>query len=206
MQALVSNAAYGTPQRTATGYDNKRMNMLLAVLEKRVGMKMFSKDVFLNFAGGFKVADPGLDLAVTAAVISSYYDRPIGEGICLAGEIGLSGEVRPAPRTEQRISEAARLGFRRIVVSGYLGRSIKKPKGIEIVTINSIDQLPRALFAEDRQNSRYLLKTCTRSPDDNSSGHYFWYFPQKGRVLRETDTAPVIQKRIQKSTKTKNTA
>ena len=111
-------------------------------------MKMFSKDVFLNFAGGFKVADPGLDLAVTAAVISSYYDRPIGEGICLAGEIGLSGEVRPAPRTEQRISEAARLGFRRIVVSGYLGRSIKKPKGIEIVTINSIDQLPRALFAE----------------------------------------------------------
>ena len=147
VQALVSNAAYGTPQRTATGYDNKRMNMLLAVLEKRVGMKMFSKDVFLNFAGGFKVADPGLDLAVTAAVISSYYDRPIGEGICLAGEIGLSGEVRPAPRTEQRISEAARLGFRRIVVSGYLGRSIKKPKGIEIVTINSIDQLPRALFA-----------------------------------------------------------
>ena len=88
VQALVSNAAYGTPQRTATGYDNKRMNMLLAVLEKRVGMKMFSKDVFLNFAGGFKVADPGLDLAVTAAVISSYYDRPIGEGICLAGEIG----------------------------------------------------------------------------------------------------------------------
>ena len=148
VQALVSNAAYGTPQRTATGYDNKRMNMLLAVLEKRVGMKMFSKDVFLNFAGGFKVADPGLDLAVVAAVISSYYDRPIGEGICLAGEIGLSGEVRPAPRTEQRISEAARLGFRRIVVSGYLGRSIKKPKGIEIVTINSIDQLPRALFAE----------------------------------------------------------
>lgn len=148
VQALVSNAAYGTPQRTATGYDNKRMNMLLAVLEKRVGMRMFSKDVFLNFAGGFKVADPGLDLAVTAAVISSYYDRPIGEGICLAGEIGLSGEVRPAPRTEQRISEAARLGFRRIVVSGYLGRSIKKPKGIEIVTINSIDQLPRALFAE----------------------------------------------------------
>ena len=148
VQALVSNAAYGTPQRTATGYDNKRMNMLLAVLEKRVGMKMFSKDVFLNFAGGFKVADPGLDLAVTAAVISSYYDRPIGEGICLAGEIGLSGEVRPAPRTEQRISEAARLGFRRIIVSGYLAKGGKRPKGIEIVTINSIDQLPRALFAE----------------------------------------------------------
>ena len=147
VQALVSGAAYGTPQRTTTGYDTKRMNMLLAVLEKRVGMKMFQKDVFLNFAGGFKVADPGLDLAVVAAVIS-YYDRPVAEGVCCAGEIGLSGEVRPAPRTEQRISEAARLGFKRIIVSGYLGKGGKRPKGIEIVTINSIDQLPRALFVE----------------------------------------------------------
>ena len=148
VQALVSTAAYGTPQRSVTGYDPKRMNMLLAVLEKRVGMKMYQKDVFLNFAGGFKVSDPGLDLAVAAAVISSYYDRPVGEGICCAGEIGLSGEVRPAPRTEQRISEAARLGFRRIVVSGYLAKGTKRPKGIEVVTINSIDQLPRALFTE----------------------------------------------------------
>ena len=148
VQALVCGAAYGTPQRTATGFDTRRMNMLLAVLEKRVGMKMFQKDVFLNFAGGFKVADPGLDLAVAAAVISSYYDRPVGEGICCAGEIGLSGEVRPAPRTEQRISEAARLGFRRIVVSGYLAKGTKRPKGIKVVTINSIDQLPRALFTE----------------------------------------------------------
>lgn len=149
VQALVCNATYGTPQRTVTGYDTKRMNMLLAVLEKRVGMKMFTKDVFLNFAGGFRVSDPGLDLAIASAVISSYYDRPIGEGICLAGEIGLSGEVRPAPRTEQRINEAARLGFKRIVVSGYLSRSLKKPKGIEVVSINSIDQLPRALFTEN---------------------------------------------------------
>ena len=148
VQALVSGAAYGTPQRSTTGYDTKRMNMLLAVLEKRVGMKMFQKDVFLNFAGGFKVADPGLDLAVVAAVISSYYDRPVAEGVCCAGEIGLSGEVRPAPRTEQRISEAARLGFKRIVVSGYLGKGAKRPKGIEVVTINSVDQLPRALFVE----------------------------------------------------------
>ena len=147
-QALVSTAAYGTPQRSATGFDIRRMNMLLAVLEKRVGMKMFQKDVFLNFAGGFKVADPGLDLAVVAAVISSYYDRPVAEGVCCAGEIGLSGEVRPAPRTEQRISEAARLGFKRIVVSGYLGKGAKRPKGIEVVTINSVDQLPRALFVE----------------------------------------------------------
>ena len=148
VQALVSGAAYGTPQRSATGYDSRRMNMLLAVLEKRVGMKMFQKDVFLNFAGGFKVADPGLDLAVVAAVISSYYDRPIAEGVCCAGEIGLSGEVRPAPRSEQRISEASRLGFRRIVVSGYLPKNAKRPKGIEVVAINRIDELPRALFVE----------------------------------------------------------
>ena len=148
VQALVSGAAYGTPQRTATGFDTKRMSMLLAVLEKRLGMKMFQKDVFLNFAGGFKVADPGLDLAVVAAVISSYYDRPIAEGVCCAGEIGLSGEVRPAPRTEQRISEAARLGFRRIVVSGYLSRSARRPKGIEVVEIDNVAQLPKALFVE----------------------------------------------------------
>ena len=148
VQALVSGAAYGTPQRTATGYDARRMNMLLAVLEKRVGLKMFQKDVFLNFAGGFKVADTGLDLAIVAAVVSSYYDRPVGEGICCAGEVGLSGEVRPAPRTEQRIAEAARLGFRRIVVSGYMGKGARRPKGIEVVPIHSIDQLPRALFVE----------------------------------------------------------
>jgi len=147
VQALVSNAAYGTPQRTATGFDTRRMNMLLAVLEKRLGMKMYQKDVFLNFAGGFKVSDPGLDLAVAAAVISSYFDRPIVEGVCCAGELGLSGEVRPAPRTDQRISEAARLGFRRIVVSGYLSRTgVKRPKGIEIISINNISELPRVLF------------------------------------------------------------
>ncbi len=148
VQALVSNAAYGTPQRTATGYDPRRMSMLLAVLEKRVGMKMFTKDVFLNFAGGFKVADTGLDLAIMAAVVSSYYDRPIADGVCCAGEVGLSGEVRPAPRTEQRVSEAARLGFRRIVVSGFLRKGMKMPKGIEVVYINNIGELPRAVFCE----------------------------------------------------------
>ena len=148
VQALVSNAAYGTPQRNATGFDTRRMGMLLAVLEKRVGMKMFQKDVFLNFAGGFKVADPGLDLAVVAAVVSSYYDRAVAEGVCCAGEIGLSGEVRPAPRTEQRISEAARLGFRRIIVSGFLRKTLKTPKGIEVVYINNIGELPPALFCE----------------------------------------------------------
>ena len=148
VQALVSNAAYGTPQRTATGYDPRRMSMLLAVLEKRVGMKMFTKDVFLNFAGGFKVADTGLDLVIMAAVVSSYYDRPIADGVCCAGEVGLSGEVRPAPRTEQRVSEAARLGFRRIVVSGFLRKGMKMPKGIEVIYINNIGELPRAVFCE----------------------------------------------------------
>lgn len=149
VQALVGSATYGTPQRSATGYDSRRMNMLLAVLEKRVGMKMFQKDVFLNFAGGFKVADPGLDLSVMSAVISSYYDRAIEEGVCCAGEVGLSGEVRPASRSEQRISEAARLGFKRIVVSDFLPTTLKRPKGIEIVRISRIDQLPRALFSQD---------------------------------------------------------
>lgn len=148
VQALVSNAAYGTPQRNTTGYDARRMSMLLAVLEKRVGMKMFQKDVFLNFAGGFKVADTGLDLAVVAAVVSSYYDRAVAEGVCCAGEIGLSGEVRPAPRTEQRVSEAARLGFKRIIVSGFLRKTLKVPKGIEVVFINNIGELPPALFCE----------------------------------------------------------
>ncbi len=147
VQALVGTAAYGTPQRNATGYDSRRMNMLLAILEKRVGLKMFQKDVFLNFAGGFKVSDTGLDLAVVAAVLSSYFDRPINEGLALAGEIGLSGEVRPAPRTEQRISEAARLGFKKIVVSGYASLPTKKIKGIEVARINTVSELARHLFA-----------------------------------------------------------
>lgn len=146
VQALVSGAAYGTPQRSSMGFDQRRLNMLLAVLEKRIGMKMFQKDVFLNFAGGFKISDTGIDLAVVGAIISSYYDRPLLEGVCCAGEIGLSGEVRPAPRTEQRIAEAARLGFKRIVVSSFIQKKVKAPKGIEVVYISSIDQLPKTLF------------------------------------------------------------
>lgn len=146
VQALVSGAAYGTPQRSSMGFDQRRLNMLLAVLEKRIGMKMFQKDVFLNFAGGFKIADTGIDLAVIGAIISSYYDRPLMEGVCCAGEIGLSGEVRPAPRTEQRIAEAARLGFKRIVVSSFIQKKVKAPKGIEVVYISSIDQLPKAVL------------------------------------------------------------
>lgn len=147
VQALATSAAYGTPQRNATGYDTKRMNMLLAIIEKRVGLKMYQRDIFLNFAGGFKVADTGLDLSIIAAVISSYFDKPIAEGVCCAGEVGLSGEVRPATRTEHRISEAARLGFKKIIVSAYLGKGIKRPKGIEIVEIESIDRLAKELFS-----------------------------------------------------------
>lgn len=146
-QALVSTAAYGTPQRSATGFDSRRLNMLLAVLEKRIGLKMYQKDVFLNFAGGFKISDTGLDMSVIAAILSSYFDRPVDRETCFAGEIGLSGEVRPAPRSEQRIGEAARLGFRRIVVSGYLRKSLPKPpKGIEVVYINKLEELGRIVF------------------------------------------------------------
>ena len=153
VQALVSQAAYGTPQRNTTGYDTRRMNMLLAILEKRVGMKMYQKDVFLNFAGGFRVSDTGADLAVVAAVISSYFDRPLREGLALAGELGLSGEVRPAPRTEQRIAEAARLGFKRIVVSGYATIANKKSLGIEVVRINNVGELARHIF--DRNGEEF---------------------------------------------------
>ena len=149
VQALVGTATYGTPQRNATGYDSRRMNMLLAILEKRVGLKMFQKDVFLNFAGGFKVSDTGLDLAVVAAVLSSYFDRPINDGLALAGEIGLSGEVRPAPRTEQRISEAARLGFKKIIVSGYASLPTKKIRGIEVIRINTVSDIARHLFGNE---------------------------------------------------------
>ena len=146
-QALVSTAAYGTPQRSATGFDSRRLNMLLAVLEKRVGLKMYQKDVFLNFAGGFKISDTGLDMSVIAAILSSYFDRPVDSHTCLAAEIGLSGEVRPAPRSEQRISEAARLGFRHIIVSGYLRKSLPRPpKGIEILYINKLEELAPLLF------------------------------------------------------------
>ena len=146
-QALVSTSAYGTPQRSATGVDYKRLNMLLAVLEKRLGFKLVTKDVFLNLAGGFKVADTGLDLAIMAAIISSGLDVALDADICFAGEVGLSGEVRPAARTEQRVSEAARLGFKTIVVSGYARKALSHaPKGIEIIYVNRVDELARRVF------------------------------------------------------------
>ncbi|CDN31306.1 DNA repair protein RadA [Mucinivorans hirudinis] len=145
-QALVSNSAYGTPQRSATGIDYKRMGMLIAVLEKRLGFRLGQKDVFLNLAGGFKVADTGLDLALVAAIVSSATDIPLGGDICFAGEVGLSGEVRPALRTEQRVNEAARLGFRKIVVSSYARKAITNPpQGIEIIYVSRVADLAKKL-------------------------------------------------------------
>ncbi|MFI3314815.1 MAG: DNA repair protein RadA [Rikenellaceae bacterium] len=146
IQALASSAAYGTPQRTTTGFDTKRLSMLLAVIEKHISFKMISKDVFLNIAGGFKASDPGLDLAVISSIISSYLDKPISKEYCFAAEIGLSGEVRPASRTETRIIEAARLGFKRIYISSYAKKALSKSNyNIEIIFINRISEIVRAI-------------------------------------------------------------
>jgi DNA repair protein RadA/Sms len=146
-QALVSTAAYGTPQRSSTGFDTRRLNMLLAVLEKRAGFRLAVKDVFLNIAGGIKVTDPAIDLAVIAAILSSGTDIPLGSDICFAGEVGLSGEIRPVNRIEQRISEAEKLGFKRIVVSSSHQKSINQSKyKIEILFTGKIEALLRLLF------------------------------------------------------------
>lgn len=147
VQALVSTAAYGTPQRSSTGFDNKRLNMLLAVLEKRCGFKLGTKDVFLNIAGGIKVDDPAIDLAVVAAVMSSNADLPIAKDICLAAEIGLSGEIRPVSRLEQRINEAEKLGFKKMIVSKFNKGLEKKNFNIEIINCGRIEEVIRTLFA-----------------------------------------------------------
>jgi DNA repair protein RadA/Sms len=116
VQALVASAAYGTPQRSSTGFDSRRLNMLLAVLEKRVGFKLLQKDVFVNIAGGLRVNDPAIDLAVLAAVLSSNMDIALDEETCVTGEVGLGGEIRPVNRIDQRIKEAEKLGFKQILV------------------------------------------------------------------------------------------
>ena len=145
VQSLVSTAAYGTPQRSATGFDVRRLNMLLAVLEKRAGFKLGIKDVFLNMAGGLKVTDPACDLAVVCAVLSSNFDFAIPSDICFAGEVGLSGEIRPVAQTDRRVIEAARLGYWKIYVSGF--SSIEMiPDGIEVVKVSDIPALCRSLF------------------------------------------------------------
>lgn len=144
VQALVSSAVYGTPQRSATGYDLKRLNMLLAVLEKRCGFRLASKDVFINLTGGIRLNEPGSDLAIVAAVLSSSEDLPVDAGTCLAGEVGLTGEIRPVARLQQRINEAAKLGFQRIIV----------PKGeeklvggkIEVLEVSGVQEAFQQLF------------------------------------------------------------
>lgn len=146
VQALVSTAAYGTPQRSSTGFDSKRLNMLLAVLEKRCGFKLGAKDVFLNIAGGIKVDDPAIDLAVAMAVLSSNADLPIPKTTTFAAEIGLSGEVRPVNRLEQRISEAEKLGYDKIIVSKYNKDVNSKKHKIEIVLCSKIEDVVRNVF------------------------------------------------------------
>lgn len=146
-QALVSSAAYGTPQRSATGFDLRRMNMLLAVLEKRCGFKIAAKDVFLNLTGGIRVDDPAIDLGVICAVLSSNEDMPVNQNVCFAAEVGLTGEIRPVTRIEQRISEAAKLGFNEIFLSKYNLKGLEKKNfGIKTQAVTRIDQVFSLLF------------------------------------------------------------
>lgn len=145
VQALVSSAVYGTAQRSATGFDTRRLNMLLAVLEKRAGFKLASKDIFLNMAGGLKVSDPACDLAVVCAVLSSNFDFAIPATVAFAGEVGLSGEIRPVAQTERRLAEAAKLGFKRFFISSYT-KIEHIPDDIELVKVSDIPALVKALF------------------------------------------------------------
>lgn len=145
VQALVSTAVYGTPQRSSTGFNSKRLNMLLAVLEKRAGFALGSKDVFINITGGMSIEDPALDLAVIAAILSSYHDLPIPQQICFAAEIGLSGEIRPVAKADQRIQEAEKLGFERIVISQFT--KLGEPqKVIQIQPLSKVESLVDLLF------------------------------------------------------------
>lgn len=147
IQSLVSPATYGTPQRSSTGHDAKRLNMLLAVLEKRGGMRLGQQDVFLNVAGGLKVDDPGLDLAVCASLISSYEDTPVSEEICFAGEVGLGGEIRAVHRIENRISEAEKLGFKKIIVSKYAVKGLDLGKyKIQVIPVSKLEEVYQKIF------------------------------------------------------------
>jgi len=146
-QALVSSAAYGTPQRSATGFDQRRLNMLLAVLEKRVGFKLMQKDVFINIAGGLRVTDLAMDLSIIAAVLSSNVDTPIEAGWCMAGEVGLSGEVRPVSRIEQRVAEAEKLGFSHFIVPRYNMQGLKAHNyNIQLHPVRKVEEALRELF------------------------------------------------------------
>ena len=150
VQALVSSAVYGTPQRSCTGFDARRLNMLLAVLEKRAGFKLSAKDVFLNIAGGLKVDDPAIDLAVIAAIMSSNVDTAINNLYCFSGEVGLSGEIRPVSRIEQRIQEAHKLGFSKIFVANANRKGIDvSGTSIQVVFVSKVEQLFKALFGKN---------------------------------------------------------
>jgi DNA repair protein RadA/Sms len=147
VQALVSSAVYGTPQRSSTGFDLRRLNMLLAVLEKRAGFRLGAKDVFLNLAGGLKVDDPSIDLAVVAAILSSNEDITLSPLTCLCAEVGLSGEIRPVSRILQRIQEADKLGFEKIIISSF-NKGLSSFKGnIEIIKVKNIEETISYLFA-----------------------------------------------------------
>ncbi len=147
VQALVTQSVYGTPQRTVSGFDLRRMQLLLAVLEKRGGFHFGVKDVFLNLAGGLKVEDPSIDLAVLCALLSSYEDVAIAHSICFAGEVGLSGEIRAVNRIEQRIAEAEKLGFEKIIVSKYNQKGLHNKRfAIEVVTMGRVEEVYRYLF------------------------------------------------------------
>ena len=147
VQALVTQSVYGTPQRTVTGFDLRRLQLLLAVLEKRGGFAFGMKDVFVNIAGGLKIEDPSLDLAVILALLSSYEDIPLPQGICFAGEVGLNGEIRAVNRIQQRIAEAEKLGFEKIIISGFNTKGIDANKhGIEIIPVERVDEAYRLFF------------------------------------------------------------
>ena len=147
VQALVTQSVYGTPQRTVTGFDLRRLQLLLAVLEKRGGFAFGMKDVFVNIAGGLKIEDPSLDLAVILALLSSYEDIPLPQGICFAGEVGLNGEIRAVNRIQQRIAEAEKLGFEKIIISGFNTKGIDTKKhSIEIIPVERVDEAYRLFF------------------------------------------------------------
>lgn len=150
VQALVSTAAYGMPQRVSTGYDVRRLNMLLAVLERKAGFKLATRDVFLNLAGGLRVTDPALDLAVIGAVISSGVDKPVAKKTCFSAEVGLSGEIRPVNRIETRIREAGRLGFTSIVISGAYDKiNMPGKEHIKVIKVNRVEEALKQLFSKE---------------------------------------------------------
>jgi DNA repair protein RadA/Sms len=147
VQALVTQSVYGTPQRTVTGFDLRRLQLLLAVLEKRGGFAFGMKDVFVNIAGGLKIEDPSLDLAIILALLSSYEDIPLPQGICFAGEVGLNGEIRAVNRIQQRIAEAEKLGFEKIIISGFNTKGIDTKKhSIEVIPVERVDEAYRLFF------------------------------------------------------------